>query len=65
MDKYRLMYEMKSKGVTVEEMCGVLGICSGTFYKKCNGKTEFTLGEIQKIMEHLRLESPIGIFFAQ
>lgn len=64
MDKARLMYEMQKKNVTIQEMLEVLHISRSAFYRKCNGISEFTQGEIQKIVDHLELESPMGIFFA-
>lgn len=64
MNKNLLEYEMKERGVSITEMCKRLGISQTTFYRKCNGKTEFTLGEIQAIVNILKLESPMGIFFA-
>ena len=64
MDKALLEYEMKKKGVTIDEMCEVIGISRSAFYRKCNGTSEFTQSEIQTIVDHLNLESPVGIFFA-
>lgn len=64
MDKALLEYEMKKKGVTIEEMCKVIGISRSAFYRKCNGISEFTQSEIQTIVDYLKLESPMGIFFA-
>ena len=64
MDKALLEYEMKKKGVTIDEMCKVIGISRSAFYRKCNGTSEFTQSEIQTIVNHLNLESPVGIFFA-
>lgn len=64
MDKALLEYEMKKKGVTIDEMCKVIGISRSAFYRKCNGTSEFTQSEIQTIVDHLSLESPVGIFFA-
>ena len=63
MDKALLEYEMNKKHVTIADMCNVLGISRSAFYRKCNGKSEFTQGEIQKIVDYLNLESPVGIFF--
>ena len=63
MDKALLEYEMNEKHVTIADMCNVLGISRSAFYRKCNGKSEFTQGEIQKIVDYLNLESPVGIFF--
>lgn len=64
MDKALLEYEMKKRGVTIEKMCEVLGISRSAFYRKCNGTSEFTQSEIQTIVDYLKLESPMGIFFA-
>lgn len=65
MDKALLEYEMKKKGVTIEEMCKKIGISRSAFYRKCNGTSEFTQSEIQTIVDYLKLESPMGIFFTQ
>lgn len=65
MDKARLKYEMSKKGISCASMCNMLGICRSAFYRKCNGKSEFTQSEIQKIVDILGLETPVGIFFAE
>lgn len=65
MDKLRLEYERKKKGVTVAALCKYLGISRSAYYRKLNGTSEFTQGEIQMIIDLLELESPMGIFFAQ
>ena len=65
MNKILLEYEMKKKGVTIEELCNVLGISRSAFYRKCNGKSEFTRSEIQEIVDYLDLETPVGIFFTE
>lgn len=63
MDKNLLEYEMNKRNVTIKMMCEKLGISRSAFYRKCNGITEFTLGEIQAIIDYLSLSSPDGIFF--
>ena len=63
MDKFKLEYEMKSRGITVEKMCSDLHISRSAFYRKCKGITQFTQSEIQKIVDYIGLESPMGIFF--
>lgn len=65
MDRYKLQYEMKKRGVTVEKLCEVIGINKTTFYRKVKGISEFTQGEIQAIVDYLNLDSPMGIFFAE
>lgn len=63
MNKALLMYEMNKRNISIKMMCEKLGISRSAFYRKCNGITEFTLREIQIIIEYLSLESPDGIFF--
>lgn len=63
MDKLKLEYEIKKKGFTINEVCKMIGISRSAFYRKCNGTSEFTHGEIHKIMQILDLESPVEIFF--
>ena len=63
MDKALLEYEMNKRNITIGEMCKVLGISRSAFYRKCNGMSEFTQSEIQTIVDYLKLESPVGIFF--
>ena len=63
MNKYRLEYEMKSRGVTIGKLCEDLEISRSAFYRKCNGQSEFTQGEIDKIVKYLGLDSPMEIFF--
>lgn len=66
MDKYRLEYEIKSRGYTLERFCKEVNISRSAFYKKCDSDStsEFSLGEIQRILDVLGLDSPMGIFFA-
>lgn len=65
MDKARLLYEMQKNGISIQKMCDRLLMSRSAFYRKCNGISEFTQGEIQKIVEILDLDSPMGIFFAE
>ena len=65
LDKFKLEYEMKSRGITVEKMCSDLHISRSAFYRKCKGITQFTQSEIQKIVDYIGLESPMGIFFKE
>ena len=59
-----LEYKMKENGKSIANMCEMLGISRSAFYRKCNGKSEFTQSEIQKIVVYLKLDSPVEIFFA-
>ena len=63
MDKALLEYEMKKKNISIGKMCEILGISRSAFYRKCNGLSEFSQGEIKMVMTTLNLESPVDIFF--
>ena len=65
MDKARLIYEMSKRGVSIQSMCSKLDMSRSAFYRKCNGISEFTQGEIQSIVDILNLDSPMGIFFTE
>lgn len=65
MDRYKLEYEMKSRGVTIEKLCKDLHISRSAFYRKCRGISEFSLSEIQAIIDYLDLKSPMSIFFKE
>ncbi len=65
MDKQKLEFEMRLNGVTIKNMCKELNISRSAFYRKCNGITQFTQGEIQHIVEFLKLDSPMVIFFKE
>ena len=64
MNKAFLEYKMSEKGISIVDMCNFLNISRSAFYRKCNGKSEFTLCEIKKIVDFLNLDSPVEIFFA-
>lgn len=65
MNKLKLEFARKQKGISTEELCKAVNISKSAFYRKCNGKSQFTQGEIQAICETLSLESPMDIFFDQ
>ena len=65
MDKYKLEYEMKSRGITIEKMCSDIHMSRSAFYRKCNGITQFTQREIQSIVDYIGIDSPMGIFFTE
>jgi predicted transcriptional regulator len=63
-NKALLEYKMKENGKSISDMCEMLKISRSAFYRKCNGKSEFTHSEICKIVDYLKLDSPVDIFFA-
>lgn len=54
---------MHSRGISIKMLCGDLNISRSSFYRKCNGVSEFTQSEIQNIVDYVGLDSPMGIFF--
>jgi predicted transcriptional regulator len=64
MNKALLEYKMSENEKSIADMCNMLNISRSAFYRKCNGKSEFTVSEIKKIVDFLKLESPVDIFFA-
>lgn len=60
-----LDYEMRKRGYTREKLAAAIGISSSAFYRKCNGKSEFTLAEIKAITDILELSNMSEIFFAE
>lgn len=65
MDKCKLVEEMKSRGISIGKMCSDIHMSRSAFYRKCNGISQFTQNEIQRIVDYLCLDSPMGIFFAE
>jgi ACT domain-containing protein len=65
MDKALLQYEMSKNGISIGDLCEKIGMSRSAFYRKCNGKSDFTQSEIQAIVDLLHLESPVAIFFAK
>ncbi|MDD3336759.1 MAG: helix-turn-helix domain-containing protein [Eubacteriales bacterium] len=64
MDKLKLEYAMKKKGISIKMLCQVLGISRSAYYRKVNSITEFTRAEIQTIINYVGLDTPMGIFFS-
>ena len=60
-----LKRKMDENRKSISDMCEMLGISRSAFYRKRHGKSEFTQSEIQKIVDYLKLDSPVEIFFAQ
>ena len=64
MNKQALLERMAEKGFSIHEMYTALGISRSAFYRKCNGKSEFTLSEMNKILSLLGVKDPREIFFS-
>lgn len=55
MDKLELQAEMKRKGQTYETLSRTLGLSTNAFWRKMNGRNEFTLGEVQEMIKVLEM----------
>jgi len=49
MNATRLKAAMVLKCINGEKLAGSIGISESAFYRKLNGQTEFTLGEVKRI----------------
>ena len=58
-----LRAQMALKGIKSGELSNSLGISKTAFYRKMKGDSEFTRGEIEKIIVYLNIENPVEIFF--
>mgnify|MGYP001091438900 CR=1 FL=1 len=63
MDGDKLIYIMKKRGCSVLQLCKAIHISKAAFYRKLKGTSDFTLTEVQAIIDYLNIESPMGIFF--
>lgn len=64
MNKALLRYEMDRHKISTERMAAELGISRSSFWKKCNGISEFKQSEIKTMIELLDLDDPAAVFFA-
>lgn len=65
MDRWKLEYEIKKRGITIDKFCNDVDISKSAYYRKCKGTSEFTQSEMQRIIDYLGLDSPMGIFFTE
>lgn len=63
MNNQALLDKMEARGYTIQKMCEALGMSRSAFYRKRNGKSEFTLNEMNQILSILRVKDPREIFF--
>ena len=60
MNQQKLEARMQQCRISKKEAQQRLGLSRSAFYRKCNGKSEFTLAEIRILMDLLELESADG-----
>lgn len=58
----KLKGKMTERHVSQEKLAKVLGITVQSLNAKLNGRSQFTLEEVVKISEHLKLDNPVDIF---
>ena len=63
MNQQKLEARMQQCRISKKEAQQRRGLSRSAFYRKCNGKSEFTLAEIRILMDLLELESADEIFF--
>ena len=63
-DRKRLQAQMVLVGMNVKEVSAALGINEITFYRKMNNDGDFSRKEISQLVEILKIEDPMIIFFA-
>ena len=63
-NKKRLQAQMVLVGMNVKEVSAALGINETTFYRKMNNDGDFSRKEISQLVEILKIEDPMIIFFA-
>lgn len=60
----KLKGKMVEAHVSQAKLSESLGITVQSLNAKLNGRTQFTLGEVVRITELLRLKDPVDIFFS-
>lgn len=65
MDTALLEYEIKKMNKNKDDVCNELGISRTALYRKMTGKSDFTRGEVSKLIKflHLTEEKTHSIFF--
>lgn len=63
-DKKRLQAQMVLAGMNVKDVSAALGINETTFYRKLNNDGDFSRKEISQLVDILKIEDPMIIFFA-
>lgn len=56
MDTRELKAQMARKAKTAEQLCAALGISKSAWWRKTNGHTQFTQGEITDLRRELDLD---------
>jgi len=66
MNNAALKAKLVFNGITAEALCERIGVSPSAFYRKMNGTSEFTQGEISAIANELKLtrDDVFMIFFA-
>ena len=63
-DKNRFRAQLVLMGITMKELAEKLEIDESTLYRKVNTGGSFTRDEINKMIDILKIDTPMDIFFA-
>jgi len=63
-DKNRFRAQLVLMGITMKELAEKLEIDESTLYRKVNAGGSFTRDEINKMIDILKIDTPMDIFFA-
>ena len=61
----KLKGKMTEKHISQKKLSKMLGITVQSLNAKLNGRTQFTLEEVVRITEYLKIKNPVAIFFEQ
>lgn len=64
-DKKRFKAQMILAGVTMKDLAEELGVDESTMYRKINLDGNFTREQINKLVQVLKIDTPMDIFFAK
>lgn len=62
-DKKRFKAQMILAGVTMKDLAEELGVDESTMYRKINLDGNFTREQINKLVQVLKIDTPMDIFF--
>lgn len=63
-EKRKLQAQMVLRGINAAEISQAIGINESTFYRKLNNNGDFSRAEIEKMVEVLKIDNPLEIFFS-
>lgn len=65
MNRWKIEIEIKKHGYTITTFAKKVNIERSTLWRKLNGITEFTVGEVRAICDALSIDDPREYFFEE